>query len=385
VISLKSSNVLLMVESNKMLFQQMRDKNCVFPLHLGVTEAGDAEAGRIKSAIGIGVLLAQGIGNTIRVSLTEAPEKEIPVCQKIVTAAHKNPLRRTETPQLYNRRISTKIGIIGGGQPPIVIQNTKIDRQDKAPADFYYDDKKNAIFSLDEQKTLKYCAIEKVSDEKLIEQSEPHEQDGCFINLSYKDWTIKTQKILKSNPHIIIVIERDQSGLKGIQSLINDIANLKLLNPLLLRLEIGEADFESFLVQASVQAGAFLLDGQMDGLWLESDYFKTPDTAFGILQASRQRISKTEYIACPSCGRTLFNIQEKLQEIKGLSIPFKKLKIAVMGCKVNGLGEMADADYGYVGSGMGKVDIYKGKTLILSKVDEAIATQKLLEIIISTS
>ena len=385
VISLKASNVLLMVESNKLLSHRMRDKNGVLPLHLGVTEAGDAEAGRIKSAIGIGVLLAQGIGNTIRVSLTEVPEKEIPVCQKIVAAAHENPLERTESPQLYSRRISTKAGIIGGGQMPIVIQSTKDEVLDKTAADFYYDEKKNTILSLNKKETFKYGAVSKDSINKYIQHKETNGKSGEFLNLSYKDWTLETQKSLKLHPHIILLIKKDKYGIKGIQSLIKEIENVKLSNPLVLRLKIEGADFESFLVQASVQAGAFLLDGQIDGLWLESDYFKTTDTAFGILQASRQRISKTEYIACPSCGRTLFNLQEKLQEIKGLNLPFKGLKIAVMGCKVNGLGEMADADYGYVGSGMGKVDIYKGRTLVLNKVDEAIATQKLLEIITSAT
>jgi len=361
VISLKASNVLLMVESNQLLFREMHDEECVFPLHLGVTEAGDAEDGRIKSAIGIGVLLAQGIGNTIRVSLTESPEKEIPVCQKIVVAAHENLLSRNDKPQAYSRRISTKLGPIGGGQPTIIIQTTKTDNQDKPIADFYYDKKTNSI-----------CSSEDV--EKLI-----------LSKVNYENWDDETEVVLRSHPKLIIVIEKDKSGLKGIQSLINKIETLKLQNPIVLRLKIEETDFESFLVQASVQAGLFLLKGQIDGLWLESDSFKTTETAFGILQGSRQRISKTEFIACPSCGRTLFNIQAKLQEIKQLNIPFKGLKIAVMGCKVNGLGEMADADYGYVGSGKGKVDIYKGNMLIQAKVDEALATQKLLEIIASSS
>jgi len=376
VISLKASNVLLMVESNRILYQRMRDEDGEFPLHLGVTEAGDAEDGRIKSAIGIGVLLAQGIGNTIRVSLTEEPEKEIPVCRKIVTAARENPLGKWADQQWFERRKTVAVGIIGGGQLPVVIQNIG-DRDIKdAGADFYYKKESAVLISAFGQMKIESCHRD------MIIKGALNKEKNYFVTLNSSSYTKTILEAIKLYPQTILIIEKEEAtGIKGVQQLIREVVAAELNNPLILRLKIDAADEEAFLVQASVQAGAFLLEAQLDGLWLESEAYKTTETAFGILQASRQRMSKTEYIACPSCGRTLFNIQQKLQEIKALTESYKGLKIAVMGCMVNGLGEMADADYGYVGSAKGSVDIYKGHELIKNKVDENIATRELINLI----
>jgi len=376
VISLKASHVILMVESNRMLYNRMREEDCEFPLHLGVTEAGDAEDGRIKSAIGIGVLLAQGIGNTIRVSLTEDPEYEIPVCQKIVSAAKENPLGRLADKVLFERRKTVAVGIIGGGQLPVVIQNIEDKDISGAGADFYFNKDMDVLIS-----DLGKMKIESCEQEMII-SGDLSKEKNYFLGLNNGQCSKAILEAIKQHPQVILIIEKEaEMGMQGVQHIIQEVIKAELKNPMILRLNIEAPDEESFLVQASVQAGAFLLEAQLDGLWLESGVFNTTQTAFGILQASRQRMSKTEYIACPSCGRTLFNIQQKLQEIKRLTKLYKGLKIAVMGCMVNGLGEMADADYGYVGSANGRVDIYKGHELIKNKVDENIATQELLNLI----
>ena len=375
VISLKASHVILMVESNRMLYKRMREEDCEFPLHLGVTEAGDAEDGRIKSAIGIGVLLAQGIGDTIRVSLTEEPENEIPVCQKIVRVAKENPLGRLADKVLFERRKTVATGMIGGGQLPIVIQNIGDKDISDAEADFYFNKDTAVLISALGKMKIESC------EQEMIIRGDLSKEKNYFLSLN-GPCSKAILEAIKHQPQIILIIEKEaEMGIQGVQHIIQEVIKAELKNPMILRLNIEAPDEESFLVQASVQAGAFLLEAQLDGLWLESGVFKTTETAFGILQASRQRMSKTEYIACPSCGRTLFNIQQKLQEIKRLTKSYKGLKIAVMGCMVNGLGEMADANYGYVGSANGCVDIYKGHELIKHKVDENIATQELLNLI----
>ena len=376
VISLKASNVLLMVESNKILYDRMRDEDCEFPLHLGVTEAGDAEDGRIKSAIGIGVLLAQGIGNTIRVSLTEEPENEIPVCQKIVAYAQQYPLRQSINKVLFEKRDSAAIDIIGGGQVPVVVQSVRDADSKKQKADFYFNPNKNTLTSNDGKTIFDRC------DREMIINGDLKKEKNYFFSITDAACSARLLDALKSKPETILIIEtEEETGIQGLQSIIGKFKKAEIQNPLILKLEVDAVDYESFLVQASVQAGAFLLESQLDGLWLVSPVFESTEIAFGILQASRQRMSKTEYIACPSCGRTLFNIQEKLQEIKALTQSYKGLKIAVMGCKINGLGEMADADYGYVGSANGSVDIYKGHQLIKNKVNEDLAAQELISII----
>jgi len=189
-------------------------------------------------------------------------------------------------------------------------------------------------------------------------------------------------KILSSHSKAILIIGKTNNLSNGlIHEFIDQLQEKEVLNPVLLRIDSHEPDHEKWMLESSVIASSFLLSGKIDGLWLNHPEFSSSELAFGILQATRKRISKTEYIACPSCGRTLFNIQEKLQEVKSKTSAFKGLKIAVMGCIVNGLGEMADADYGYVGAGKGKVNLYKGHELIIKNVDESEAADKLLEII----
>lgn len=375
VISLKASNVRVMVAANQLFMQKMKTEGIYYPLHLGVTEAGDAEDGRIKSAVGIGTLLSQGIGDTIRVSLTEEPEFEIPVAKEIVNFADENKwLGAIKNPN-YSRRVSHKIALIGEEQLPVVIINSNIHTQGALKADYYYEN--NELVSLDKKTTLINLSTKQFLVRNFSEES------SYYLTLKAEDWNPNLCSQLASQKNIVLVLEQTKkTDVKDFHPLIQKIEASHIKAPMILKIYSEEKDYEKLMIQASVIAGPFLLQGQLDGLWIDSPFFDTTDICFGILQASRQRVSKTEYIACPSCGRTLFNIQEKLQEIKKKTEEFKGLKIAVMGCIVNGLGEMADADYGYVGAGAGKVNIYKKHQLIQKNVCEDKAAEVLLKIIL---
>lgn len=366
VISLKASNVVVMVLANQLMAKKMQEQNLNYPLHLGVTEAGDAEDGRIKSATGIGLLLSQGIGKTIRVSLTEDPEFEIPVARKIVEVAEKNRLFGGLNIFDFERKSRSQVLNIGGKQVPVVI-----DRHQNNKADYILKD--GNLLAQDGRRIIPLTQPSQ-------EQNDLEEAVYCETNLSENIDEIV--KILSSHSKAILIIEKTNNLSNGlIHEFIDQLQEKEVLNPVLLRIDSHELDHEKWMLESSVIASSFLLSGKIDGLWLNHPEFSSSELAFGILQATRKRISKTEYIACPSCGRTLFNIQEKLQEVKSKTSAFKGLKIAVMGCIVNGLGEMADADYGYVGAGKGKVNLYKGHELIIKNVDESEAADKLLEII----
>lgn len=373
VISLKASNVKVMVEANRLLEARMREDNCTFHLHLGVTEAGDAEDGRIKSAIGIGSLLAQGIGETIRVSLTEESELEIPVAKQIVIAADKHRYALNSKDGIFGRRKSFQVKGIGNAQHPIVIQSKDKKEQDKT--DYIFSPSKNSLLNEKLHHEIKWLDLKDIPNDTIKE-------GDYFSFLSLKEWKPEIIKFLGDNPKVILVLEKnEQNKVQDIHDLIQNIHHFDLNNPIILRLFSSEENYETLMIESSIILGPILLNVGLDGIWIDSPHFDTNEIAFGILQATRLRISKTEYIACPSCGRTLFNIQEKLQDIKKNTQKYKGLKIGVMGCIVNGPGEMADADFGYVGAGPGKVDIYKGQEVIKKGVLEKDATQALLEII----
>lgn len=377
VISLKASNVLVMVASNRLLVQKMEDENCIYPLHLGVTEAGDAEDGRIKSAVGIGTLLAEGIGNTIRVSLTEEPEFEIPVAIKIASAAEQNQVKGLFSLENSNfqRRKSWALGSIGNGQAPIVIHSENIKNKIQLQADFVCS-QEGFLVDSKKQIIIEPCSLQDVLEAKLLINQK------YYLSLTVNDWTSELNEVLQNNQNLLIVLEHHASeNTEMIHQLIYQFETENIKNPFVIRWTSILEEKEDLMIHASVALGPLLLAGKLDGIWLESPFHSCIDIAFGILQASRQRVSKTEYIACPSCGRTLFNIQKKLQEIKEETKEFVGLKIAVMGCFVNGPGEMADADYGYVGAGPGKVNIYKGQVLMEKNVLEEKATQALLSLI----
>ena len=325
ILSVKASNTRVMIYAVRLLVQMMDAKGKNYPLHLGVTEAGSDDEGRIKSAVGIGTLLHDGIGDTIRVSLSEAPEAEIPVARKLVDyieTQRKNSIHLTPHASFkteYSRRKSTPIDKIGGNNPVVVI-----------------------------------------SDQKLNTNLKP-------------DYT--ADEILALNQKVAIV---------------EDLSNLNELlstdKPIIVKKQFELDDLETLQIHSAAFFGPLLIDGLIDGIWLtnQSDSISAEqvnDIAFEILQSSRCRISKTEYTSCPSCGRTKFDLPKVVRQVKEATQGFVGLKIAVMGCIVNGPGEMADADFGYIGAGMGKVSLYKGQECVMKNIPEEEAIDKLLELI----
>lgn len=374
VISLKASNVVVMVTANEIFKKKMEEENLTFPLHLGVTEAGDAEDGRIKSAVGIGCLLSQGIGETIRVSLTEEPEYEIPVAIEIAKASKENTWKQKDKQTSYTRRKSVKVLNFGAQQVPVVIGNLNLKAKNNLDADYYFEEGK--WISKDHNTHIHQLSLEQLKNDNFSKDQ------NYFLNVKASEWSTEFAKLVSPIDHLILVLEKtDGCDIADIHKALHNINEFDINLPIILKLQNHEKSENKLLIQSAVMAGSFFLKGQLDGLWIDSPNFNTNEISLGILQASRQRVSKTEYIACPSCGRTLFNIQEKLQDIKKKTTAFKGLKIAVMGCIVNGLGEMADADFGYVGAGAGKVNIYKRHDLIQKNVPEDAAADALLEII----
>lgn len=344
VISIKASNVTVMVETVRRLVAAMESENMDFPLHLGVTEAGDGEDGRVKSAVGIGALLSQGIGDTIRVSLSEAPENEIPVAEALVEYIS----RRAGAPSIpgeyypgFNSvmpeaRVSLKSGSIGGGQMPAVIAPGEMTLSDYVKVD--------AMAPVDEVKER-----------------------------------------LKDKPGSVIVVTTSHENRSGaIMAMIHALTAAGINNPVIPCVDYGDAGFDAVALMAAVDFGAILLNGFRDGIWIKAAALTGDELlrlSLGILQAARLRISKTEYIACPGCGRTLFDLQSTLKAVKEATSHLKGLKIGVMGCIVNGPGEMADADYGYVGAAAGNISLYKGKVCVEKNIPQAEAIPHLVKLI----
>ena len=424
VISMKASNTLVMVQAYRLLVATMSLENMNYPLHLGVTEAGDGEDGRIKSAVGIGALLEDGLGDTIRVSLTEDPEFEIPVAKKLAEKFNSNiPIFEISThdeielpysPFNYERRKSKEIQNIGDKHTPIVIAdlNSKLEIK---PANFFgfgY----NYSVQLD-----KWNLQEQAADYVYIASNEINfEIPGTLrVIIDYPKWKEKysnktgyyplinkaeLDSISDNNITFFLSINAEESSIEYIKKYPNSIlvleteytnktqlfrkfrinlAKLYINNPVVLKYNPKEKDEETFQLNVSCEAGAMLIDGFGDGIWINATQpiQLINSTAFGILQATRTRISKTEYISCPSCGRTLFDLQDTTAKIREQTGHLKGLKIGIMGCIVNGPGEMADADYGYVGTGPGKITLYKEKTVVRKNVDEENAVQELIDLI----
>ena len=321
VISVKASNTRIMVQTVRQIVRRMNEEGMNFPLHLGVTEAGEGEDGRIKSAVGIGTLLQEGIGDTIRVSLSEDPEKEIPVAKAIVDFINKKaqaPLLEECEDTLFNgesysRRITEEVGEIGGGKAPVVVLSGDI---------------------------------------------------------------------LADGINIITLDHANAMGQGRLEIMrLNKEGNRK---PVIIKRKYETKDWDELCLEASMELGAFFIDGLADGICIEAPAFSLEDIeklSYSILQAARARQTKTEYISCPSCGRTLFNIQETIAQIKAKTSSQTHLKIGIMGCIVNGPGEMADADYGYVGAARGKISLYKGKECIEKNIPQEEAVEKLVELI----
>jgi (E)-4-hydroxy-3-methylbut-2-enyl-diphosphate synthase len=421
VISMKASNTLVMVQAYRLLAAEMLKNGRNYPLHLGVTEAGDGEDGRIKSAVGIGALLEDGLGDTIRVSLTEEPEFEIPVARKLAEKFNKtnvNPLPEFDgelpyNPFSYERRNSTEIHNIGGKHVPVVIADCS-KKEQITPANFYgfgY----NYSVQLD-----KWNLQDLAADYVYIGQNKLHfEVPGTLgVICDYENWIatysnkagyyplisidklseinsdqiafclVKAEEALPESinkfKNLILVLDTSYSNKTQLfRNFFINLANKGIQNPVILHFNSTEKDAETFQLYVSSDAGSVMIDGFGDGLWISAEQPATlvNSTAFGILQATRTRISKTEYISCPSCGRTLFDLQETTSKIRERTSHLKGIKIGIMGCIVNGPGEMADADYGYVGTGPGKINLYKEKTVVRKNVPEAEAVQALIDLI----
>ncbi|MCK6611625.1 MAG: (E)-4-hydroxy-3-methylbut-2-enyl-diphosphate synthase [Bacteroidia bacterium] len=429
VLSMKSSNPQVMVQAYRLLVQTMDANNMHYPLHLGVTEAGDGDDGRIKSALGIGTLLEDGIGDTVRVSLTEDPEFEVPVARNLVKSyslperiSHPELKPRVAEstqwyPYSYKKRETKLVGIIGSNQVPrVLLSFTETDDlvpHHLAPAGYTYDpvnDKWNmsdtgadfvvlknpapfmlpvglqAIYPYSVWKEL----VNKQNSSPLISASELGNCKGVFssaqnfISLNCNELSSELLEGIGQVPNAILVIH--SSNPACMPELRNAFFLLQQSNqkvPVIIHLK-PTSNLENLMLESARDAGALLIDGFGDGIWIDGPQdlnARINQISFGILQAARTRISKTEYISCPSCGRTLFDLQETTARIRKVTDHLKGVKIAIMGCIVNGPGEMADADYGYVGSGPGKITLYKGKEVVKKGVNTELAVQELINLI----
>ncbi|MBC7721494.1 MAG: flavodoxin-dependent (E)-4-hydroxy-3-methylbut-2-enyl-diphosphate synthase, partial [Pedobacter sp.] len=472
VLSMKASNPKVMVQAYRLLIQQMDAEfgEC-YPLHLGVTEAGDGEDGRVKSAAGIGTLLEDGIGDTIRVSLTEDPEFEIPVCKDLVKRYEGSQrVRELESqktlksdsltnrlpdilpprglpynPFEYKRRKTFAISNIGENHVPVVIADlSKLENitpaslesigykydatTDKwnisdAAADYIFTGKPELNFAL--PGTLKVITWPNYSelasdkekylpiyDAKGFVESDTKNASLNFVMLDCfsDDTTINDftflDELANDTSVVLCLSSTNKNAMQSIRSMFVELMKRKIENPVIITTDSNWQTPDEHLIHYSTEAGALLLDGFGDGICfgITSESYKAQDstnqdttgrnyssnssveqfinsTAFSILQATRTRISKTEYISCPSCGRTLFDLQETTAKIRNVTNHLKGVKIAIMGCIVNGPGEMADADFGYVGSGVGKITLYRGKEVVKKNIDSDIAVAELINLL----
>jgi (E)-4-hydroxy-3-methylbut-2-enyl-diphosphate synthase len=392
LISMKASNTMVMVQATRLLVAKMNAESMNYPLHLGVTEAGEGEDGRIKSAVGVGALLADGIGDTIRISLTEPPECEIPVAKKLSDyfgeRVNHAPIPEIAdypvTPFSFKRRKTNAVLNIGGDYQPVVIANT-IDNNNKFDIEPDYTFSKNVGISAlcITAKTFQSNSLPCI---KLDELNIHSSSEMAFVFAFADEIINETIDLLKFISNKILVLQtRNKNGYTDQRAAIVRLMNAGILLPVILKREYSETELESFQLKAAADLGGLLLDGLADGIWLDNiGILKETDiaaTSFGILQASRMRMTKPDYISCPSCGRTMFNLQETTKRIREKTAHLKGLKIGIMGCIVNGLGEMADADYGYIGSGIGKVNLYHKKELIKKGISENEAVEELIYLI----
>ena len=412
IFSMKASNPQVMVQAYRLLVATMMKDGMDYPLHLGVTEAGEGEDGRIKSAVGIGTLLEDGLGDTIRVSLTEEPEAEIPVAKALVDRYLSN---RTDQileiddqsfhPYEYLKRQSLIVKNIGGDEVPRVIidlsdlkkitpadlkqcghyYNLDLDKWTTADAaaDFLYVGKGSVDFELPGMVSV----IQDADVWSEISQTYPLLTDDFsnistdlnFVLCSLENLDDIFIHALPYNSVLMLEAKTDHAMVEMRVAFLT----LKTEIPVIMKREFNELDREHCRLYSSIDFGGLLIDGFGDGIWLNSNHDNEfiNQTSFGILQATRTRISRTEYISCPSCGRTLFDLQETTAMIRKRTDHLKGLKIGIMGCIVNGPGEMADADYGYVGSGKGVISLYKGKEVVRKNIPAENAVDELIELI----
>lgn len=405
VISIKASNTVIMVQTVRLLAQQMEAENMAFPLHLGVTEAGDGEDGRIKSALGIGALLCDGLGDTIRVSLSEAPEAEIPVARKLVDYVTKRAghpyIPGMEAPDFNyihpTRRKTQPVGNIGGDNLPVVISARLEGNQDTNPQfkpDYIYCGQQlpekadtNTGYIVDANVWDGTEGTYPAFNFKQMVELHHHPAKQKFLFMTYMALTEEVVAGLRLHPEVVIVAQSNHPNRLGeFRGLVHQLTCQGLQNPVVFFQHYSETNLEDLQIKAAADMGALIIDGLCDGILLfnqgnDIPVQKVDETAFGILQAGRVRTSKTEYISCPGCGRTLYDLEATIARIKAATPHLKGLKIGIMGCIVNGPGEMADADYGYVGAGRGKVSLYKRKECIEKNIPEEQAVEKLIELI----
>ena len=373
VLSMKSSNPLVMVHAYRLLVKKMDEENMHFPLHLGVTEAGDGLDGRIKSSLGIGSLLNDGIGDTIRVSLTEDPEFEIPTAKKIIDKIRiLNPINKdSHRLSEYHKRSTSAVLNIGGDNVPVVLSSSNTLFEGNGP-DYFYNEK-----GLINDKNERFPYFDSIKEYR---QSDDKSDIINFVSLNKE--TI-TNSIISSMPTNVVFVFDFHDNATDFRDIFNFFEKQGITNPVLFKKAYTEEDFEKLSIDVSIDFGTLLLEGMGNGLWLDSVHHhkRINELSFSILQNTRTRIFKTDYISCPSCGRTKFDLQETTALVKEKTSHLKDLKIAVMGCIVNGPGEMADADYGYVGSGKGIISLYKGKDLVKRNISSKDAVDELINLI----
>ena len=410
VISIKASNTVIMVRTVRLLVDEMDRNDMHYPLHLGVTEAGEGEDGRIKSAVGIGALLADGIGDTVRVSLSEEPEAEIPVARHLVdyiTKREGHLMVPATASADFNwlrpeRRKTRAAGGIGGSNVPVVIASLP-NGQTPTAVEFGADTTPDYIYcgsslpanrkegqkyivdfnaytgAKDTYPIFPYNATPFISSVKA---------DVKFLVLQLGAPSEEYLACLKAHPEVVVIAVSNQQNKLGEQrALTHELWTNGLFNPVVFAQMYRHSAQEKsdFQLEAAADMGALMIDGLCDGIWLMNDgdinVRDVADTSFAILQAARLRTSKTEYISCPGCGRTLYDLRSTIAKIKAATAHMKGLKIGIMGCIVNGPGEMADADYGYVGAGPGKISLYKQKMCVEKAIPESEAVEHLLRFI----
>ena len=419
VISIKASNTVVMVRSVRLLVAEMDREDMHYPLHLGVTEAGEGEDGRIKSAVGIGALLADGIGDTIRVSLSEEPEAEIPVAKHLVRY-----IRRKQGHLLVpgvqaknfdylrpERRKTQAVGPIGGTQPPVVIvsevQGAKegvTQGQEALRPDYIYVGQQMPDQPVEGQRYIvdfnafgrelqKHMDVADYMFPIFPYNAMPYisavpDTAPIFLVLPYGSCAEEYKACPKANHNVVVVVPSQHQNRLGEQrALVHELMAEDIENPVVFAqaYKHSQQEKEDLQLEAAADMGALMMDGLTDGLWLMNDgdiaMQDLTDTAYGILQAGRLRMVKTEYISCPGCGRTLYDLRTTIARVKEATKSMKGLKIGIMGCIVNGPGEMADADYGYVGAGVGRIALYRGKVCVERGIPEAEAVEHLLQLI----
>ena len=409
VVSIKASNTVVMVRSVRLLCRVMEEEGMDFPLHLGVTEAGEGEDGRIKSAAGIGALLGDGIGDTIRVSLSEAPEREIPVAYKLakyVTARAGHTFipgrafpgfdycRPERRPTCAVKAAAKDVAPIGGSHLPVVVAYNPKHTTEKdvaTPPDYVYCGGRIPAQRNDSTGYIVDAPAWQPADNvfpaytpQMLPFVAMCPSPVKFLFVSFPALTEEVVACLRHHPEMVVIAQSNHKNRVGeLRALVHELWFNNLANPVIAAQQYNHtaAEREDLQIEAAADFGALFFDGLLDGLMvMNADHAET-DLSYAILQATRQRTTRTEYISCPGCGRTLYDLPGTIARIKAATAHLTGLKIGIMGCIVNGPGEMADADYGYVGAARGKVSLYRGKQCVEKNIPEADAVERLLNLI----